>query len=160
MSLEVGGWSIQYASSTGTSWKSQLATIPPATRRGPGAYLLLAVGPVSTKDVSLPVTEVKLSKVLDMSATNGKVALTRDAVALSGDCPIGPTVADFVGYGTATCSEGGSAAAPLSSTLAAGRHAESGPEMACADSDTNSNDFPKVAPLPHGSTKNVCSCPR
>ncbi len=159
-SVEVGGWSIQYASAGGTSWKSQLATIPPSTRIGAGAYLLLAIGPVGANGISLPSTAVKLSKLVDMSATNGKVALTRGAVALSGDCPLGGAVVDFVGYGTASCAEGGSAASPLSSTLAAERHFESGPEMACADSDTNASDFSKVAPRPHGSASNVCSCPK
>ena len=131
-----------------------------STRIGAGAYLLLAIGPVGANGISLPSTAVKLSKLVDMSATNGKVALTRGAVALSGDCPLGGAVVDFVGYGTASCAEGGSAASPLSSTLAAERHFESGPEMACADSDTNASDFSKVAPRPHGSASNGCSCPK
>ena len=158
--VELGGWAIQYSSAAGTSWKSQLATIPSPTRLKAGTYVLLAIGPTGVKGASLPVTAVKLSKQVDMSATNGKVALTMDSVALEGDCPIGPSVADFVGYGTASCSEGGSAASPLSSALAAGRLLEAGAEMACVDTDTNASDFSKIAPQPHGSAKNICSCPK
>ena len=45
---------------------------------------------------------------LAMSATAGKVALLNVTTALSGACPTGAQIIDFVGFGTtASCNEGG-----------------------------------------------------
>jgi len=156
--VNLTGWSIQYASASGTSWKSQLSVLPAQTRIGAGAYLLVAIGPLGSNGVALPVTAVTPSRVIDMSATSGKLALTRAAVALSGACPVDASIVDFVGYGTASCPEGSSAAPPLSSSLSASRLQLSGPEMACVDSEVNAADFAKVTPGPHGSKVNVCRC--
>jgi mono/diheme cytochrome c family protein len=157
-SVSIAGWAVQYASASGTSWKSALATVPANVSIAAGAYLLIAVGPTGSHGVSLPSSAIHLSKTIDLAATSGKVALTRTATALTGDCPSGSSVVDFVGYGASSCSQGASAVPPLSSSLAAFRLALSGADMACVDTSVNASDFTKGAPLPHGSTTNVCSC--
>ncbi len=157
--VSLSGWSLQYASASGSSWKSQLSVLPSTARIVAGSYVLVALGPAGTTGVSLPSSALKPSKQIDLSATSGKIVLVRDSVALSGDCPSGSSIADLVGYGTANCAEGESAAAPLSSVLAANRSSASGSEMACADSQVNASDFFKATPAPHGSTINVCQCP-
>ena len=45
------------------------------------------------------------STAINMSATNGKVALVATTVPLTGACPLGGNVVDLIGYGTANCSE-------------------------------------------------------
>ncbi len=157
--VSLSGWSLQYASASGSSWKSQLSVLPSIARIVAGGYVLVALGPPGATGVSLPSSALKPSKQIDLSATSGKIVLVRDSVALSGDCPTGASIAGLVGYGTANCAEGNSAAAPLSSVLAANRSSASGSEMACADSQVNASDFFKATPAPHGSTINVCQCP-
>ena len=44
---------------------------------------------------------------INMSATSGKVALVNNSTILTGSCPSGTGIVDFVGYGgSANCSEG------------------------------------------------------
>src|SRR5262249_61627030 len=74
---------------------------------------------------------------VDMSATNGKVALvagTTLAVTSAG-CPTGVLVADLVGYGTANCSETAATAA-LSATKVDLRNSSG-----CTDTNNNQGDF-------------------
>jgi mono/diheme cytochrome c family protein len=156
--VDLSGWAIQYASASGTSWSSQLSKLPAGTQIVGGGYLLIALGPTGKNGVSLPVTALVPSKLIDMSATGGKVALTRDGESLVGGCPTSAALADFIGYGTASCAEGDSAAPSLSSVLAASRLALTGAETACVDSNVNASDFAKVTPLLHGSQLNVCQC--
>jgi hypothetical protein len=93
---------------------------------------------------------------VDLSTTAGKVALVSDQTALTGVCPTGAAVLDFVGYGaTANCNEGGAnAPAPSVNTsdLRVGN--------ACADVNRNGLDFATGAPSPRNgvSTPVACSC--
>ena len=70
-----------------------------------------------------------------MSATNAKVALVKSLTAYTVSCPAGVELADFVGYGTANCSETSPVGA-LTNTTAALR-ADAG----CQDTGNNSVDF-------------------
>jgi predicted extracellular nuclease len=80
-----------------------------------------------------------------MSATSGKVALVSTTAALSGGCPVSNVfVADFVGYGSASCFEGTGATGALSNTNAALRL--NGGEV---DTDDNFADFIVGDPNPH-----------
>src|SRR6185312_1158360 len=82
-----------------------------------------------------------------MSATAGKVALVSSTVALSGGCPVGGAIVDFVGYGTgtggATCFEGTAAAPTLTNTTADFRR-----NNGLQDTDSNTADFITGAPNP------------
>jgi hypothetical protein len=154
---DVSSWALQYASAAGTTWTAAL--IPANTVIAPGGYLLLALGPAGANGASLPAQALPLSRTIDISASNGKVALTSSSSPLAGSCPPDTSIVDFVGYGTANCAEGGAAAPALSSGFAAFRLSMSAPSQACADSAVNSADFAKAAPSPHGSASNVCACP-
>ena len=102
--VDLTGWSIQYAAATGFGWGSTLQ--PLGGTIGPGQYLLISLASGGTTGAFLP--QANVYGQINMSATNGKVALVNSTNALSGTCPVtDPHVVDFVGYGsTANCFEG------------------------------------------------------
>ena len=98
----LGGWSVQYASSTGTSWT--VNALPSALLQ-PGQYFLVkeADGTSITGNQvpALPTPDVIFA--ISMSATDAKVALCSTTVALIGGTPTvaaNPQLVDFVGLGT------------------------------------------------------------
>ena len=79
-----------------------------------------------------------------MSATAGKVALTKTQTLLTVDNPLSNTnVVDFIGYGTADVWEG-SGAAPAPSNTTADLRANGG----ATDTNNNAADFATGAPNP------------
>jgi hypothetical protein len=146
--IDLAGFSLQYASTSGTSWqKLDLSKTIPA-----GGYFLiqLAGGNVGA---DLPTPD--LTGSIDLAGSNGKVALVNNQTVLSGSCPLGASVIDFVGYGSANCSEGGTATPAPSSTLSAQRV-----QNGCADVNLNSVDFVTGTPAPKNSASAavVCAC--
>lgn len=144
--VSVDGWSVQYASSSGSSWQ----VTPLAGSIAPGGYYLVkqADGSGGTEDLPTPDATGGIA----MSGSNGKVALSESTTALSGTCPAGNV--DFVGYGSANCSEGSDAAPGLSNTTAALRSGGG-----CTDTNVNGADFTSGTPAPRNSASppNVCA---
>jgi len=144
--VNIGGWSVQYASATGASFGSatyNLALIPGgATIPACGYYLIR--GYCSSAGTPLPVTpdlapSSPATWTFNLSGTAGKVALFSDQVT-GRTCATAPAVAvDLVGYGTATCYE--TAAAPTSDVSSVLVRASGG----AVDTDDNSTDFSKLA---------------
>jgi uncharacterized protein len=97
--VNVGGWSVQYASAGGTTWA--VTPIPANTVLQPGRYLLVrqAQGTGGSLDVTTDVPGGSIA----MGGASGKVALASNATAFSGTVPAGAI--DFVGYGAATTAE-------------------------------------------------------
>lgn len=129
--VSLAGWSVQYASATGSSWQK---TDLPAFTLAPGQYFLVqqAVGAGGSQNLPAP----DATGTIAMSATSGKLALLNVATLLSAtSCPAGATVVDFVGFGTANCAEG-TAVGALSNSSAAVRK-----DNGATDSDNNSADF-------------------
>ena len=143
----VGGWSVQYASATGTSWA--ITAIPAGTTLAPGAYLLIreAMGTGGTTPVVGDVTGT-----IAMAAGAGKVALSSGSTALSGAAPTGGTLMDIVSYGASTATEG-TPAGTLSAPAAALRNA-----AGCTDTNNNSADFTVGTPAPRSSTTTTAPC--
>ncbi|AWV06350.1 hypothetical protein C9I47_0628 [Lysobacter maris] len=139
--VDLSGWSVQYASSSGSSWqRTELSgSIAPG-----GFYLVQqAAGSGGTADLPTPDAIGTIS----MSSSNGKVALVNGGGALSGTCPLGETVVvDFVGFGSANCFEGAAATPSLNNTSAALRKGDGS-----IDSDDNAADFDRGAPDPRNS---------
>ncbi|MEN6571547.1 MAG: PKD domain-containing protein [Anaerolineaceae bacterium] len=136
--INVTGWTVQYASSAGSSWqKTALSgTIQP------GAYYLVQEAAGAGGTVSLPTPDAIGS--IAMGASAGKVALVSNSTTLTGTCPTG--LVDFVGFGSATnCSET-TPTANLSNTTAALRKSNG-----AQDTDNNSADFVIGAPNPRNS---------
>ena len=149
--VNVGGWSVQYASAAGSTW--QVTVIPAGTVLQKGQYLLIKEGAGAGGTVDLPPAEV--SGGLALSGSTGKVALVSNSTALSGAAPSGGTLADLLGFGTAGAFEG--AAGPGLSNTTAALRAGGG----CADTDNNANDFAVGEPAPRNtaSAVNVCGAP-
>jgi uncharacterized protein len=136
--VDVGGWSVQYASASGTSWQ-----VTPLTGTiAPGDRYLVQEGAGAGGTTPLPSPDATGS--IAMSGTSGKVALVTTAAALpcGAACASAAGVKDFVGYGAANDFE--TAPAPgLSNTTAAIRGGG-------ADTDDNAADFTAGAPAPGG----------
>ena len=138
--VDVTGWSVQYASSTGSSWQ----VTPLSGIIQPGTYYLVQEAAGSGGSTALPAPDATGS--IPMSATSGKVALVAAASALTGSCPAGSPIVDFVGFGTATCFEG--AVAPAPSNVNAIHRAGAG----ATDTDNNAADFAAGVPTPRNRT--------
>lgn len=141
VAVSLSGWSVQYASATGTSWnKTDLSGSIAA-----GGYYLIQEAAGTGGTVNLPSPDA--SGTIAMSASAGKVALrSTNALIVTGTlCPTSDaTVVDFVGYGTAAnCFEGAGPAPGLTNSTAA-RRLVNGTQ----DTDVNSADFIAIAPAP------------
>jgi len=148
--ISLTGWSVQYTSAAGTSWtvSSLSGSI------GAGKYYLIEEQGGAT-GAALPTPDLVPSTTFNMSGTAGKLALVSSTTALSGSCPTGGSIVDFIGYGgTASCSETAVATAPSNNTTSMYR-ASSG----CTDANNNSIDFSVASVLPRNSssTPNFCS---
>jgi len=144
--VSVDGWSIQYASAKGVSWQ----VAPLAGTILPGHYFLIQQ---STGSVGTPLPTPDLVGRLMMAETAGKVALMKDNKAISGSCPTGPNIVDFVGYGGTDCSEGGVAVPELRRVTAAHRQG-----AGCVDTNTNAADFDVAVPQPRNQVVKPVAC--
>ncbi len=142
--VDVAGWTLQYASATGTSWTN---IQPLGGIIGPGEFFLVALASGGANGAALPAANIVGS--INMSATAGKIALVSNGDPLAG-CPVGadPDIVDFVGYGTtATCREGSTnAPAPSNSTALFRKNAGQ------TDTNVNGSDFVTGAPNPRITT--------
>lgn len=145
-SVDLSGWSVQYASASGSSW--QVTRL--AGSIAPGAYYLVKQADGSGGSTDLPTPDA--TGTIAMSGSAGKVALSNAATALSGTCPTGNV--DFVGFGSsASCAEGSAPTPAPSNTLAVLR-ANGG----CTDSDNNGADFATGAPTPRNAASTLHLC--
>jgi len=149
--VDVSGWTVQYATASGTSWQST----PLAGAIPPGGYYLVKLAE-GTAGSPLPAPDA--TGTTNLSSSSGKIALVRDAAALTcgataGSCSANPLVEDLIGFGTATDFEGASAAPTLSSTTAAIRGG-----AGCADTDVNSADFAEGPPAPRNAVSAAQPC--
>ncbi len=141
--VDLGGWTIQYASATGTStWQAQ----PLGGIMQPGEYYLIALASGGVTGAPLPLANVDGS--INMSGTAGKVALSRTGDPFDG-CPIGDAaLVDMVGYGTtANCREGATNAPAASNTTSLFRK-----NGGFTDTNVNGADFFSSAPNPRRTT--------
>lgn len=146
--VSLTGWSVQYASSTGSSWQT---TPLPSISLQPGEYALIQESQGAAGTTALPTPDA--TGTIALSATAGKVALVSSTSALTGSCPTSdPTLLDFVGFGTAANCSLGSPTATLSNTTAAIR------TNACANTNNNSADFKALAPVPHNTASTLTAC--
>jgi predicted extracellular nuclease len=146
--VTLNNWSVQYASSAGTTW--QVTRLPASVTLAAGQYYLVheAAGSGGT-DALTPDT----AGTIAMSASAGKVALVNTTAALAGAKPV-DNVVDFVGFGTAAnYYEGSGPTAPPSNTLAVLRK-----NSGCLDSNDNSSDFVTGAASPRTTGSDRVSC--
>jgi DNA/RNA endonuclease G (NUC1) len=147
-SHDLSGWTIQYASDTGTSWQVQ----PLGGTMAPGEYYLIKLA--TNGAIGAVVPEANINGNLNLSGTNGKVALVRNGDALNG-CVVGDPVVDLVGYGSsANCREGASNAPAPSATNSIFRK-----NGGFTDTNVNGADFATGAPNPNRRTTPIVELP-
>jgi predicted extracellular nuclease len=145
--VDLTGWSVQYASSSGSSWQ----VTPLTGTLQPGQYYLVQEAQGNGGTASLPTPDA--IGTIPMAGGAGKVALVNTTAALTVACPAPTTVVDFVGYGGANCFEGTGGTPALSNTTAAIRAG-----AGCTDTQNNSSDFTAGAPVPRNTTTPINSC--
>ena len=137
--VDLTGWSVQYASSAGTTWTRTALSGSVA----PGAYYLVQEAAGAGGSQPLPTPDA--TGTIAMSGSSGKVALVRTNTSLTcgADCDHATGVHDFVGYGaSANDFEGAAPTGTLSNTTAATR------DGAGTDTDRNNVDFYVEEPTP------------
>ena len=138
-SISLAGWSVQYASATGSGW----AVTPLSGSIPAGRNYLIKEADGAGGTVDLPTADA--TGAIAMSGMTGKVALVSVAAPLSGSCPTA-NVIDLVGYGpTASCFEG--APTPVTANETSAQRKGGG----ATDTNNNLNDFEILAPDPHAS---------
>jgi uncharacterized protein len=160
--VSLAGWSVQYASATGTgnfgANSGQLTELPNISL-APGQYLLIQEASTAAVGSPLPTPDVIDATPINMSGTAGKVALVNTTASLGcngGSAPCSPAqlaqIIDLVGYGGANFYEG--AAAPALSNTTSASRASNG----CTDTDNNSADFLAGAPAPRNTVSPLNPC--
>lgn len=164
--LDVSNWSIQTTTGTGTTWTvTRLCPVSQTCTIGANKYYLIQLASGGAVGAALPTPDA--TGTPNLAVAGAKVALVTNTTALNGSAagtpPLGgaacpnanlSSVMDFFGFGTATCFEGGAAAAALTNTTAAFR-ANSG----CTDTNANSTNFSAGAPSPRNSASAIHTCP-
>ncbi|HET7129970.1 MAG TPA: lamin tail domain-containing protein [Gaiellaceae bacterium] len=151
-SVDLSGWTLQYASAASTSWSPTALSGTIA----PGRAYLVQLASGGTNGGALPAADA--TGTTNLAATGGKVAVVDDTTALScgataGSCSTAAGIADFVGYGGAADYEGGAAAPAPDATSAIARAAGG-----CTDTDSNTDDFATTAPAPVNSSAAAAPC--
>ncbi len=150
-SVSLAGWSVQYASATGTgnfgSSTTQLTELPNVSL-APGQYLIIQEAQGSGGTTSLPTPDVTDASPIPMSGTGGKVALVMSTTGLGcngGSTPCSAAqlalIKDLVGWDGANFYE--TAPAPATTNATASLRLADG----CTETDNNSLDFVTVHQL-------------
>ncbi|MDQ1000475.1 endonuclease G [Neobacillus niacini] len=136
-SVSLSGWSVQYASSTGSF--NNITNLTGSI--GPQQYYLIKQASGGGGTVNLPTANV--TGTINLSATSGKVALAKVTTAVTGSTS--SNVVDFVGYGSANNSET-SPVGSLSATTSAERKDNNGGTVQGQGNgwDTNNNSMDLV----------------
>lgn len=164
-SVNISGYSLQYAAPGTTAGSFGTCLLPTTgdTTIEPGTYYLIQLGsnntsvgsPLPTPDTVPTCSPASLSSTTGggISNSGGKLLLVSDgtAIAISTTpgtvgCPATTaTIVDFVGYGTANCSETAPAPAPAN-TQSSIKRTPTG-----TDTNNNSVDFTSGVPTPQAS---------
>ncbi len=161
--VSLAGWSIQYASATGTGnfGANTTAITPLSGSLAPGQYLLVQEGAGSTVWAPLPTPDVTDGSPINMSGTGGKVALVNTTTPLGcngGSTPCTPAqllpVVDLVGWDGANYFEGSGPAPATANTTAILRN-----NNGCTETDNNSTDFSVGSPAPRNTASPLNVCP-
>jgi DNA/RNA endonuclease YhcR with UshA esterase domain len=150
--IDLSGWSVQYASSGGTSW--QVTSITSGSIPAYGYFLIAQGG--GSNGAELPAADA--TGGLTMAAASGKIVLVNNSTPASGSTP--SDYVDFVGYGSANAYEGTGGTPAASATKSVQRRPYANTEPAPGkgnawDSNDNKLDFVAATPIP----RNTASTP-
>ncbi|GAA3963637.1 choice-of-anchor D domain-containing protein [Hymenobacter antarcticus] len=160
--VNIGGYSIQYASATGTVVSGTIA-IPTGITLAPGQYYSVLTGTAGT--VGAALTTPAVDQVTPLTPTSGspsvanggaKIFLANNSTTVTFTAPgtVSANVVDFVGYGTGNTFEGAVAPAPTSTATALLRAG-----AGCTDTNVNSADFANgTSPAPRNMSTTLAPC--
>jgi hypothetical protein len=147
--VNVNGWSVQYASATGTTW--QVTNLSNVTIE-PGHYYLVqeaglgGVYPLAPPYAPVPDAIGNIS----INRSQGKVALVSSTAPLAGACPVGGSILDFVGYGSSVNCFQGSGPAAVSTDFVPTKEIDTVYGVACSDDALADFDNDGIAEIPVG----------
>lgn len=153
-SVDIGGWSIQYATATSGTW--DVAALPSGSSISAGKYFLIAFGPTTAAiGINLPSPDFVGPTTLNLSGTSGKVALVNNAVALTGGTACSSaSVVDVFGYGSGTtCFETAVFSSSANASQSYKRNING-----CTDNNNNNLDFTLTDVTPKNSTSTSFVC--
>ncbi len=154
------GWSLQYASATGSKWQATNLAGQIESHR----YFLIREAEGSGGSVNLPTPDVAGS--ISLASTSGKIALVNSTALLQGTDPTSASIVDRVGFGNSATSYEGSGPAPAPGNTSSIERKAAGSSSASSmkvggldefmgngyDTDNNNNDFvQRSAPQPQNS---------
>ncbi|WP_309123197.1 chitobiase/beta-hexosaminidase C-terminal domain-containing protein [Paenibacillus sp.] len=146
--VNVTGWTIQYASSSGSFSLASNMYVELTGIVAPHGYYLVKAADGSGGNVSLPSPDDEGG--IAMAAGSGKVALVSNGEAIAGKDD--PDVVDFVGYGGAGAYEGSGGTPTPSSSVSAQRKSDAAGYVPGQgngyDANDNKTDFFTAAPTP------------
>ncbi|MET0590058.1 MAG: ExeM/NucH family extracellular endonuclease, partial [Naasia sp.] len=145
--IDLGGWSLQYASATGTSWTVDTL----AGSIAPGGTFLVAQARGNGGSVELPAIDD--AGTLALSGTSGKLALasTPDRLTAATGVPTDAAIVDYVAWGPTATPFAGSGPAPASSNTTSIARIP-GADGEIPHTADNARDFLAGAPTPFSST--------
>ncbi|NDD64357.1 MAG: lamin tail domain-containing protein, partial [Acidobacteria bacterium] len=145
--IDLTGWSVQYATATGSSWsRVDLGGELPA-----GRYFLIRLGG-GTSGAAPPAPDQTAS--INLSSSGGKILLTRSSGSITTGCPVGEARADLVGYGnSADCFEGDAPASAPGATTSLIRWGDG-----CRETDQNRSDWRTDRPRPRNIATHPVDC--
>ncbi len=148
--ISLSGWSVQYQAQSSTTW-NVAANLSGSV--APGKYYLIQLASGGAVGATLPTPDFS-SGVINLSATQGKVALVNSTTILTSCTDV--SIVDKVAYGTTSvvCNETTNAIAPASTNNQAAIRANGG----CTDTDNNNTDFYAGTPTPRNSATPAITC--
>jgi hypothetical protein len=155
--VDISGYSVQYASATGTAW--QVSAIPTGTILAPGKYFLIKLAG-STVGIALPTPDLDTASTINLSGGQGKVALVNTITPLSG-AVITTGYVDLLGYGPSTPATSAPTSFETAFFLTTGTNNTLSFQRinnGCTDTDNNSTDFALGAVNPRNSAVASYSC--
>jgi hypothetical protein len=150
-SVDVSGYTVQYATATGTTWQA----VPLAGTIAAGHFYLVQLASGGTAGATLPTPDA--TGTTNVAASGGKIALVHSTTALTcgasaGSCSAVAVVTDLIGYGTATDFE--TTVGPALDSTHAALRAGGG----CTDTGDNGTDFIAASPAPRTSGSAAAAC--
>jgi hypothetical protein len=149
--IDLNGWSMVVDTFEGTTNQAIGATFNQSFSVPPGMHMLFRFNGNGTNGQvtpgEFPITNISLG------STKGIIEILPPGVTYVAGCPPATgTVADFVGYGTSTCSEGSPAPVPPANKSLTRING------GCTDTNNNFNDFSLLDPNPRTTQSALTPC--
>ena len=157
--VDITGWSVQYASATGSGNFSANGVSVLSGTLQPGQYVLVRVGTTSAAGAALPTPVITGSTATNIAGAAGKVVLVNVSTGLACNGSSTPCnasqlaqIVDLVGWGSANYFEG--TVGPATTSTTALLRTAGG----CTDTNQNGSDFASGTPAPRTSASPLAPC--